>query len=138
MMSSAVPAPSVDVECFAVVAGVPSARSIFSLADVAVVTAALNRPTSTLTGVAVLDVPSKVTHHSLIMIRTEDEVPSSSTDFAVAADNESASTDRKYCEALNRTSLGKRGRQASRGDGEGVAGVGRLVGAQRTPPLPCR
>jgi hypothetical protein len=91
-MSSAVPAPSVVVECFAVAAGAPSARSNFSFAEVAVVTAAENRPTSTFTGVAEAVTPSKLTHHSTIFALVAEPVPISNTDFAVAADNATAST----------------------------------------------
>jgi hypothetical protein len=77
-----------------VIAAAPSAASNFTgVNDVAVVTAAENRPTSTFTGVAVADVPSNVTDHCTIRARSPEPVPSSITLFAVAADNAIASTD---------------------------------------------
>jgi len=98
-MSSAVPAPSVVVVCFTVAAvpppDVPVSR-FSAVPVVAVVTPALNRPTSTLTGTAVLDVPSNSTHHSTMETGSFEPAAISNTDFAVDAESAMASTLNQY------------------------------------------
>ena len=95
--SDTVPAPSDEVLVFAVAVDAPSATSYFDdVYELAVVTAAENRPTSSLAGVFEAVTPSNSTHHSMILIRVVDDVAISITDLAVAAVRAIASAVTQY------------------------------------------